>query len=206
MRRVLTAVAVALSVVASFSAYAASDNYSFSNGGGEGSGIVFDSCSLTFASVDFSRTGTHNLNAPSATGLVLITFSVNNFCTGSFLFISGSTTNFQFEAPGAPNGIPQSVKASGTIAATCFGSGCPSPTDTVTFSIAWQSLGTLGIEEQETVHTTAYGVTRDGHSDYNMVHASGTVTLTSANLGTLPVSNWFNELSDEKTHTITISH
>lgn len=205
MKRLLAASALALSVVASFSAYAASDNYSFSNGVAMASGLAITSCQFVSPDVIVARAGTHNLNAPSTTGVALINIGVYDYCTGSFFFESAYTTNFQFSASGPTTGIPQSVTASGTVTANCYSPSCPSSTDTVTFSVAWDSVGASAREATTTSHITAPGVTTDEHRDETYVPARVTGTVSTVNLGTVQ-SNWSANLADAKTHTVSITH
>jgi hypothetical protein len=194
-----------LPMAASFSAYPATvEHFSFSTGGGLVSGSGLTSCGYVSVSVYATRSGTHNLSAPSSTGLAYAFINIYNSCTGASFFEYGSTTNFQFSAPGTPNVMPQSVTASGVIPMSCTGTGCPS-SDNLTFSMVLKPLGTMTFESAASVKTSYATVTTDEHFDTNSAFASGPVTVSSQSLGTI-VLPWFTEVSDEKTHTVTISY
>jgi hypothetical protein len=204
MRKVLAAL---LTIVAPLSAHATTiEQFSFSYGAGIASGAATTSCGgFVSASVYATRTGTHNLSAPSSTGLAFGFLSAFNCSTGEFFSEYGSTTNFQFSAPGAPNVVPQSVTASGVIPMSCIGAGCSSSTDNLTFSMALKPIGTMTFQSTLNAKSTNPTATFVEHIDSTSAYASGPVTVSSQNLGTIPAS-WFTEVSDERNHTVTISH
>jgi hypothetical protein len=202
------AFAIALTTVAPFSAHATTQTVSFSSAGAAAFGVASTSCSFVDAYINVAKNGAQNLNAPSTTGFAFAYLTGYNFCSGSFSFFFeyGSTSTFTFAAPGAPNVLPQSVQASGSIPMYC--SGCSSSSDTLTFSIALQPVGTATYEQTGTVRSSyPPGVTVDQHFDFNSAYATtGTVTLSSQNFGTIPVANGFAGVNDQKVHTITITY
>jgi len=195
--------AVLLSAV-SFSAQAASDQFTFSNGGAFAFGSEGDSCTFTSVDVNVARSGSHNLQK-SNNAIAEIDLQIFNFCTNTFIFEVGSTPSFQLVAvPGSLNVLPHSLQASGTMTASCF-TGCSGGTDTLTFSLNLQVVGSQTIEQKTDTQTTVFGITTHEHSDDNIAFTTGTVSVTSAAFGTLPISNWSTQINDEKDHSVLIS-
>jgi len=192
--------AVLLSAV-SFSAQAASEQFTFSDGGALAFGSGGDSCTFVSVDVNIARSGSHNLNKSNP--LAEIDFQIFNFCTNTFVSEFGFTSSFQLVAPGA-SVIPHSVQASGTMTASCF-TGCSGGTDTLTFSLNLQVVGSQTIEQKTDTQTTSFGITTHDHSDSNIAFSTGTVSVTSAAFGTLPISNWTTQIVDQRDHSVLIS-
>ena len=193
--------AVLLSAV-SFSAQAASEQFTFNDGGAFAFGSGGDSCTFVSVDVNIARSGTHNLSQSNA--LAEIDFQIFNFCTNTFVDEVGSTTSFQLVAPGNAKGLPKSVQASGTMTASCF-SGCSGGTDALTFSLNLPVAGSMTLEQKSDTQTTSFGITIHDHSDNNIAFTTGTVSVTSAAFGALPISNWMTEVTDQKDHSVLIS-
>jgi hypothetical protein len=198
MKTLLAAVVLAPTA---FSANAGTEQFAFSSGGASANGFGEDSCQFVFVEINVARSGIHNLNNPSSSGFAQISLQLMNFCTNTFVFEGGSTSNFQFSAPGAPDSIPKSVQASGTMTTSC----CFGP-DTLTFSLNLQAVSSTTIEQQTTSKQTSFGVTTEEHFDNNILFTTGTVSVTSANYGTLPISSWQTQVNDQHSHSLTISN
>ena len=196
-----TMLAVVLLAAITLPVNAGTEQFAFSNGGAFANGLGQDSCQLVFVEINVARSGSHNLSNPSTTGFAQISLQLMNFCTNTFVFEGGSTSNFQFSAPGAPDSIPMSVQASGTMTTSC----CFGP-DTLTFSLNLQAVSSTTIEQQTTSKQTSFGVTTEEHFDNNVLFTTGTVSVTSANYGTLPISTWQTQVNDEHSHSLTISN
>jgi hypothetical protein len=205
---------LALTMVAPLSAYAATASFSSSSAGAGANGYGFiNSCEQATVNINVSQNGARNLSAPSTTGFAYATVFVYNYCPPAYFayaFEYGSTSTFEFDAPGAPNVLPNSVQASGSIPLSCFnivGTVCPSSSDTLTFSMNLQPIGTASFEQATTMRTSYSGMVVDQHIDGNFAFATtGSVTVSSQNFGALPVPNGSAAISDQKVHTVTINH
>jgi hypothetical protein len=201
---VKTLLLVVLLSAVSLTAQAANDQFTLSNGGASAVGYSADACKSVYVNVNISRSGTHNLK-PSNTPLAEIDLQIIDSCANTVVFEVGSVGTFQLVAPGAPSVLPRSVQASGTMTATCY-VGCSGPTDFLTFSLNLQAVGSMTNEQKSETQTTFFGITTHTHSDINAAIATGTVSVSSAAFGALPISNWQTQVSDQKTHSVSISN
>jgi hypothetical protein len=206
MRKIALAATLGLSL-APLPANATTVQNFFSGAHGVTFSSVIDSCRTVFIRVEVAASGTHNISQKSTPNVALVFLFVSNSCTGTEIAESGSAGNIQFSAQGAANGtqVPRSITASGVIPMTCF-VGCTS--DSLTFNMTLTAAGPVlqVMDNSQTTYPVTPSVTVKSHSDFNLVVATGSLTVSTQNLGSLPISLFNSSMDDGKNHQVTITH
>jgi len=183
-------------------------------GNGRGDEYLFARQLLLFnIDVAVSANGTKGSISKNTPVAFMNVYSYNS-CTNTTGIVEYgmSMDNIQFSAPGAggSNQLPKSVTASGTVPVI---DAYTSATDNLTFNLALKPLAPYPQEFMETLHAsyTAWwlpnqpSVTADSHSETNYSQATGKLTVTSQNLGPLPIANFLGNINDGRAHTLTIT-
>jgi hypothetical protein len=114
----------------------------------------------------------------------LVFLFASNSCTGTEIAESGSAGNIQFSAQEAANGtqVPRSITASGVIPMTCF-VGCTS--DSLTFNMTLTAAGPAlqVMDNSQTTYPVTPAVIVKSHSDFNLVVATGSLTVSHPESG-----------------------
>lgn len=176
-----------------------------------------DGCTTVSVGLYFSESGTKSINAPSATPYANASVVYYNYCTSSFVYEFGSTTDgIRFSAQAAGNGskIPKSITAAGTISMDVY----PGGTDTLTFSTTLNSEGRpfeTASEAKVTYSLDSGGtswVQVSTHED-NLGSGSNIASfnVSTSNFGVLfpttyPADALLGSMGSSKSHQVSVTH
>lgn len=213
MRKLALAIALGLPI-APMQAHALTDVFRFGNAGGSAFGFfVLDSCRTGDFSITASADGEKN-NVKSNTPVAFANIFVFDSCANSFACWLGFTNNnIQFSVPPGTtaNQVPKSVTASGVIPLEDFCASTPTPpTDSLTFSMQLKANGFV-VQDRSNSHRIFTPAKKrefifSSHFDFNQSLATGTVTISTQNQGTIPTSDVFLQVFSSRSHSVAITH
>lgn len=175
-------------------------------GGADVYAVFSDSCSSGNISLNIGGSSQRSPNSDpksQSDAYMIITIAGYNSCTQSYINITASAPIQYSQILSPSSNLPRTVTASAQNAPAAFG-----VNDSVTFDVTMNATGQGYITKGETQNTYIGNPTTQVHSTFNgqQVDAIGILTVSTQQMGPLPLSIVFGDIYAGGTHNVTVNH